>query len=205
MNKSVIKRIICGLLVSIIAISSLFILAENEISKLTFEEKNGNVYFQSNYQEDVDKLLMLKEMEPGKTYQNELEIENNANKNYELFLQIILEDPSNPDAVYLLSKINIKMYYNEKLLFDGTADGLTKSNQSLHLNEMSKLGTLAKKQKAMIKIESTLDPNFWKKSESVTKYFSVISGTGTENDPYIYGKEQDEKPLANAYKAVSYS
>ncbi|MEG0571264.1 MAG: hypothetical protein RR497_06425 [Oscillospiraceae bacterium] len=200
------KKIICFLMTMAICCSFLVVVsAEDGNSKLYFNSQDGKLYYEPQNTAHLDTFLNLQEMSAGTTYKDVLEISNSADRTYELFFQILPDDPTSPDSQFFLKNISMKIFYDDEVLFDGTADALTKTSQSIDLSQMASIGEYKKNQKRILTVEVTLNKDFWQANDSLIKYYPIVDGTGTKTDPYIYSSPQDDKPLTGKYEARTYT
>ncbi len=104
----------------LICLSPVF--AASKENRLYFTGSGNRLYYNSAlYDEDV--FMKHTDMVPGSSYEDELIISNNTRTDYNLYLKVVLKEQSDL-ALELLKNIEMTIYLDGKLLYDGYADGL---------------------------------------------------------------------------------
>lgn len=99
-------------------------------------------------------------MTPGKTFEDELKIENLTNDSYMLYIKIKKESIST-DELELLSNINIVIHNEEKdLLYDGPSTGLEYKVDNQLVDDIIFIGYYEPFTKDNLKVRSTLKKDY---------------------------------------------
>lgn len=99
-------------------------------------------------------------MTPGKTFEDDLKIENLTNNSYMLYIKIKKESISE-DELELLSNINIIIHNEEKeLLYDGPALGLEYKVDNVLVDDTIFIGYYEPYTKDNLKVRSTLKKDY---------------------------------------------
>lgn len=202
MNKKMICLVFTFLLVNTLLCITIL---GTSTSKLYFAESDGKLYYEPQNTQNLDTFMNLENMSVGTTYRNTLEIHNGANREYELFLQILGDSDTSAKTQMFLSKLVMNIYYDGTKIFEGTADALSKSETSIDFKSSTSIGTYKKGDTHEMMVEITPDKDLWEASDTTIRYVSILGGSGTPQDPYVYGKEQSNKPEKGMYEARSYS
>lgn len=168
-----------------------------EPSKLYFSSADGKLYY-NKATTGLNYFLNLEDMYPGQTYIEELDIANEANKTYNLYFQMQPKDFF-PEKLEFLSQINLKIFYEDMVLYEGTAESIfpTKSNVNVK-EEMVSLGRYIPQQAKKLKVEVKLNKEYWDIDKTVTHYYTV-------DDNGEYTIESDTKPTGGKYQIISKS
>lgn len=139
--------------------------AEN---KLYFTNSGNRLYYNSAlYDEDI--FMKHTDMVPGGTYEDELIIANNTRTEYKLYLKVENREQSEV-AMDLLKNIEMTIYLDGKLLYDGYANGLDYSDVGINLQDAIYIGTY--------------QPD--KVNHLVVKTKLNVEYSNTENDEFSY-------------------
>lgn len=99
-------------------------------------------------------------MMPGEIYEDILQIENQTNRNYTMFMQVVEKDGFTEGLPKeLLELIHMKVYYGEELIYDGTALGKDYNGSIRNLQNVISLGKYASGVKSKIRVVLQLDKN----------------------------------------------
>lgn len=159
-----ISAIIIIILISIIGVRA-------ESHKITFEEVNHKlVYYSDLYN---DKFMSHLDMIPGNTYTDSLMIENDTSTNYTIFLKIETIDQS-VDAEELLDNIMMKLYLDDKIIYNGKAKGLDYRNEGINLQDAIMLKTLNKNEKSLLRADIELLPEYSNKENREISYINWV-------------------------------
>lgn len=132
--------------------------------KLTLQEKNGKLLWMPSTPTDnwfMSHLNML----PGESYTDSLTIRNQASKDYSIYMQIMPRANAKHEAQTelqdkLLKYIQMKIYRDGKLIYDGDVTGDGGSGRINDLNDkLYLLGILEEGESSVLKVELTLDKN----------------------------------------------
>ena len=98
-------------------------------------------------------------MLPGSSYTDELIIENGTSTTYRLFFKVIEKNQSDVSN-NLLDYINMKIYLDDSLIYDGKVKGLDYNNNGVNLQEAIEIGDFPGGRRAVMKAETTLSTDY---------------------------------------------
>ncbi len=134
-------------------------------NKLYFKEDGDKLFYdESLIKSDI--FMNHKEFVPGKTYTDKLIIKNGARKDYTLYFKILPKSQSAMEDK-LLSNLNLKVYINNKLIYDGNIKGKNYND----ISNAVELIKLKPREKINFKSEITLNSNY----EDIGNYDSIYS------------------------------
>ena len=112
-------------------------------NRLYFSEIDKKLYYDSNI---LDKNIFMNhiDMVPGKSYHDKLLIENDSNKDYTLYFKVDVKNQSD-DAMDLLENIEMKLYLDNILIYDGGVLGIDYNKTGFNLRDAIKIGNISKK------------------------------------------------------------
>ncbi len=127
-------------------------------NRLYLTENNNRIYYESD---QIDKKVFMNhiDMIPGSNYEDILTIENAANREYKLFFKVSVKEQSNL-ASDLLDYINMQIYLDNKLIYNGKAKGLDYNNVGVNLQDAVLLGDFTKNQKSEMKVITNLSKEY---------------------------------------------
>ena len=137
-------------------------------SKLYFTSSGDRLYYDSN-KFNKDMFMNYDKMIPGEVYDDELIIENDSDTDYVLFFQVIEKQGQDDLANELLDNITMKLYLDDKLIYDGYAKGLDYNDSKIDLQNVIRLGEFKKGYESRLKVEVSLLPSY-SNLDSVTSY-----------------------------------
>jgi len=157
------KKILLGIFILIFGIN--IVNAENT---LEFNETDGKLYYNTDVL-DKETFMDHTDMTPGKEYEDILNIENNSQKTYKLYMKAIKREQSDL-ANELLDNITMKVYLDGELIYDGKASGLDYNNSGVNLQESIYIGEYELGKKQVIKVETMLDLTYENINNEVLSY-----------------------------------
>lgn len=117
-----IKKILFALILYMAACFSIYAAD----AKVYFTESNGRIFY-----EDFDNTFMNhSDIIPGKEYTDYLDIENDTSIEYGLYVKFKNTNNS-ADANDLFDNINMKIYVDDVLVYDGSSRGIVEDNSNL--------------------------------------------------------------------------
>ena len=172
------KKTISIIMLLIIMISFYCVNAKNNV--LYFVKQGNKLVYESDIEENI--FMQHLDMIPGSSYTDELEIENGTNTSYKLYLKVN-EIEQNETADKLLDSIDMKVYLDEELIYDGKAKGIDYSNNGINLQNAIFLKEFESNDKSLLKAEVKL-------SEEYSNKNSVLSKINWE----FYAQYENEQP-----------
>ena len=129
-----------------------------EENKLYFTESDDRIYYKSSL---LDENVFMKhlDMVPGKTFTDELIIENGTNTNYTLYFKVVPRSQSDK-ASLLLENIIMKISIDGKIIYNGKATGLDYSNNGINLQEAILLGDFVPSKESHMVVETMLSTEY---------------------------------------------
>ena len=121
---------------------------------------------------------------PGEVYTNELTIYNDTKNLFTIYLKFFNREQSTA-ANDLIDHLNIKIYNNDSIIYDGKATGVTYDGTNYDLEGAITLGDYQPNSKGIIKFEVVLDPN----------YGNIESNEFSYVDWKFYGQYDDNKKI----------
>lgn len=127
-------------------------------NRLYLTENNNRIYYESD---QIDKKVFMNhiDMIPGSNYEDILTIENAANREYKLFFKVSVKEQSNLASDFL-DYINMQIYLDNKLIYNGKAKGLDYNNVGVNLQDAVLLGNFTKNQKSEMKVITNLSKEY---------------------------------------------
>ena len=127
-------------------------------NKLYFTETDDRLYYKSSLL-DEDVFMKHLDMVPGKTFTDELIIENGTNTLYTLYFKVVPRNQSNK-ANELLENIIMKISIDEKVVYNGKATGLDYSSSGVNLQEAILLGDFTPSKESHMIVETMLSSDY---------------------------------------------
>lgn len=158
------KKILSMLMTLLILGVMYSVKAEN--SRLYFIEKDNKLVYESNIEENV--FMKHIDMLPGSKYTDELEIENGTQNDYTLYLKVE-EVSQNELALELLESIDMKLYLDDRLIYNGKAKGLNYSDDGINLQNAIMLKEFKSKEKSLLRAETKLSEEYSNKNGDLSK------------------------------------
>ncbi len=124
--------------------------------RLTFEKKNGKMVWSKRDESGQNLFMQFENMIPGQIVTDYAIIKNKSNKKYDLYLKIIpIEQSKQLDE--LLELISMKVIFEGKTIYDGSAAGIDYNNGSWNLRKAVKLCMMNPHDESKIKVILSLD------------------------------------------------
>ena len=146
-------------LILLIMITVLTVINVNALNnKLYFTEKDDRLYYDSD---SFDKSIFMEhyDMVPGKVYVDELTIENKTNTTYNLYLKVVnVEQDELADE--LIDNIEMQVYLDDALIYDGYARGLDYTDLGVDLQNAILIGEYAKNKESKLVVHTKLSEDY---------------------------------------------
>ena len=157
-------------------------LVDAKDNRLYFVEEDNKIYYDSSL---LDENVFMKhiDMVPGRSYTDELVIENDTNKVYTLYFKIKPRDQS-IQADELLDNINMKIYLDDVEVYNGKAKGLDYTSSGVNLQNAVLLKKFTKKESSRLKVETSLN----------TDYSDISNNESSYIDWVFYAQYDDDDP-----------
>lgn len=128
------KKILTSLIVAFL----LIINVEATLNELSFEEKNGKLYYDTD-KFDKDIFIAHHDIVPGRKYEDKLVVKNNSKNDYDLYLRVnnVKQDLL---ADELIDNLVMEIYVEGKLVYEGEARGTEYDNNGLQTKKLIYLG-----------------------------------------------------------------
>lgn len=130
---------------------------DHDVKQLSFEKKNGQMTWSSKRESGENWFMSFTDMIPGVKYTDRLNISNKSGKTYDLYMQFLPKEQSEK-LDELLEHITMRVTFQGKTLYEGTAAGKAYQNGSVDLRDVIKLCRLNPKDAAELKVFLQLDP-----------------------------------------------
>lgn len=126
------------IIIFIFTIFSLISIVNASTNRLIFTSaKNRLIYNTSYFDEDI--FMHHTDMIPGSSYTDELIIENKTTTNYKLYLRVVNKKQS-ALSNELLDNIEMIIYLNDNLIYDGYAKGVDYKGTGVNLQDAIYIG-----------------------------------------------------------------
>ena len=149
-------------------------LTKDDYGKLVYENDENSKYF--IYHDD---------MVPGKKFIDVLDIKNETTENVTLYLKAVVENVKSGLEEGLLNNIEMVLYLDDTLIYDGMAKGLDYNNSGINLQDAVMLKEFKKNEKSTIRVE--------------TKLRNEYSNTANKDDIVVnwkfYAQKDNEEPV----------
>jgi hypothetical protein len=173
------KRIFSAIL------ASLFIVAPVSAADNTvyIREADGKVVYEASDGFN-ERFMFHEDMVPGgDAYTDYLTIENGTSNSYDIFFKITAENNS-IKASNLIEHIEMKVYIDDVLFYDGKARGLDYRAQGVNLTDAVKIKNFASGESVHMKVETRLDSTYEDiNNPDTSKTQWHFYATGEEPDP----------------------
>lgn len=158
------KKVLFALVLILLSVS----VVSASDNKLYLTENDNKIYYdKSLYDENL--FMNHLDMVPGSSYTDELLIENATGLDLTLYLQV-LEENQSIDANELLDNISMKIYLDDKLIYDGKVKGLDYKLQGVNLQDSVLLKQFNKNDKSKIRVELNLSKDYSNKNNDDYSY-----------------------------------
>ena len=158
------KKVIIAITI-LISLISINVFAET--NKLYFAENGSNLYYNNDLIDDA--FMKHLDMVPGSSYVDDLLIENGGTKTYKLYFQIKPRKQSSV-ADNLLNHIDMKIYVDNSLIYDGKVTGLDYSKNGINLQNVIEIGSFSPGQIIDMKAYTHLSTNYTNPEEDDLAY-----------------------------------
>ena len=180
-------------------IASLFIVSPVSAAENTvyIREADGKIMYEAS--DGFDERFMFHEgMVPGgETYTDYLTVENGTPDDYDVYFKITAENNS-IKATNLIEHIEMKIYIDDVIFYDGKARGLDYRSQGVNLTNAIKIKTFASGESVTMKVETRLDSTYEDiENPDVSKthwHFYIDNGEEPEEVPPAPVTEDDFTP-----------
>ncbi|MFI3209232.1 MAG: BsaA family SipW-dependent biofilm matrix protein [Eubacteriales bacterium] len=161
--------------------------AEVEEKILYITEEDGKLTYTPS-SPDENWFLSFFNMLPGETYTDTLLIENLCESAYDIYMQAIYKGSQSELAEELLEYISMKVYFNDELIYEGSANG---EDNIGDLFQVIYLGNYENGTTGTIYVELTLD------SDTPMEYAGVLAET---NWQFMIGEETEDEEMEDNYQ-----
>lgn len=164
-----------------IAGSGVFDDSASPVKTLYFRERDGVMSYtpyrtSDGRVEEGNWFMSFTNMIPGGVYKDKLNIENGSFKNYRLYMRIIPRAGQTTIQDELLKKIAMKVYFKDKLIYDGDVTGYHYSGSGNEdMQGLVPLGVYRRGSKDEIRVELVLDPDIGLNDDGTYKYADVLT------------------------------
>lgn len=146
------KRIIFTIIVFFIMLCNI----SASTNTLEFTEKGNELVYNTELYDD-NTFINHQDMIPGKEYKDELIIENKSDTKYRLYLKANNTN-QNEELSNFIKNIEIRIYLDNKLIYEGTADGM--DYKGIDLKESILIGDYEKNKKSKIVVYTKLSEDY---------------------------------------------
>ncbi len=148
------KKLLMILIVIMITFMN-FVYAEEE-NKLFFTSKDDRLYYKAKLL-DSDSFMNYSDMIPGKTYKDKLIIKNESkDTDYTLYFKV-KEVENTKLANELLDNLDMKIYLDDKLIYNGNIRGESYDIGGTNLKDAIKLGEFKTDEEHNLVVETSLN------------------------------------------------
>lgn len=188
------KKLLAMLLMGLLIATPVF--AEENVVSIV-ETDDGKIVY--NAADGFNERFMVHEgMVPGgETYTDYLTVKNDTSKGYEVFFKITSENNS-AKASNLIDHIEMKIYIDDNLFYDGKARGLDYRSQGIDLTDAVLIQYFDPGQSVTMKIETYLDTAYSDIDNPDTSrthwHFYITDGTEPDPDDPITPDEVPPNP-----------
>lgn len=124
-------------------------------SELYFTNNGDRLYYDSKKLED-ETFLNHQDMIPGRTYKDELIIKNGTTVDYMLYFTV-KEVEQSKESKEFLDHIEMKIYIDDRLIYEGYVKGLDYLENGINLQNALKIGEYKPNEEHKMTVETTLD------------------------------------------------
>lgn len=148
---------------------------------LSFTEDGKSLYYDTD-KLDKESLLTYRDLVPGKTFEDKIIISNASNHTCKLYLKVVEKEQS-ALAGDLLKSINMQIYIDEELIYDGNALGLPSNELGVNLQDSVYIGEYPSKKKNTMIVKTELDKTYTNHKNNEESYIEwEFYGQCGEND-----------------------
>ena len=142
--------------------------AKDDVFYMT--KQKDSVYYDERF---IDSSLLEVEVDTTKdnTYETSFQIENATGEDQKLYL---LMDSKSEDGTFneLLESVAVRVTYQDKVVYDGSAAIFNDSGESSELNGFVFLGDIEKSQGGLLNIAFNVSDDYYKESNNTFAYVS---------------------------------
>ena len=149
------RKIFAILFASIIIATPVF---AEEKNRVYVYEKDEKIYYDSKQFDD--RFMVHENMVPGDSYSDTLVVENGTSYEHDIYFKIELDETNTTNAKDLLDYISMKVYINDKLLYDGKAKGEDYTSKGVDLTDAVFIKRFAAHESISMRVETHFDENF---------------------------------------------
>ena len=149
------RKIFAILFASIIIATPVF---AEEKNRVYVYEKDEKIYYDSKQFDD--RFMVHENMVPGDSYSDTLVVENGTSYEHDIYFKIELDETNTTNAKDLLDYISMKVYINDKLLYDGKAKGEDYTSNGVDLTDAVFIKRFAAHESISMRVETHFDENF---------------------------------------------
>lgn len=176
------KKIIAAIIASLFIVAPVSAIDENTVY---IRNVDGKVVYEAP--DGFDERFMVHEnMTPGgETYTDYLVVKNDTSKKYEIFFKISAED-NTPKAEVLIDHIEMRIFIDDNLFYDGKARGLDYRGKGINLTDAVSLGDFPSGRSIRMRIETNLDATYEdieNPDTSKTHWHFYVTDAEPEPDP----------------------
>ena len=173
------KKIFVALLASIIITTPVF---AEEKNKVYVYEQDEKIYYDSKF---FDNRFMVHEnMVPGDSFSDTLVVENGTSYEHDIYFKIALDESNTNNAKDLLDYIDMKVYVNDALFYDGKAKGKDYRGEGVDLTGAVLIKRFAAHESVSMRVETHFDEN----------YEDIDNHDAARTHWLFYLSDQPEKP-----------
>ena len=152
-------------------------------NKLYFVEENNKLVYETG--KDSNIFMQHLDMIPGSTYTDEMKIQNGTKKDYTLYLKVEEQEQS-VVANELLDNINMVVYLNENVVYDGKIKGIDYRNVGVNLQDAVLLKKMVSNEEVLLKVDLKLDEKYDNKNgNDFSKINWLFYAQYEDNNPVI--------------------
>ena len=150
-------------------------------NKLYFSNVGNKLYYDSTRFEEARFMYHI-EMSPGNTFRDQLLIENSSSLPYDLYFQVIPIVQSEI-ADELLEYIDMKIYLDGVLMYDGKVTGKDYSEDDVHLRQVVYIGEYLPGKESLMTVDLAFSPEYAAGEEVWSRIDWKFWGVGEHKDP----------------------
>ena len=149
------KKIFVALLASIIIATPVF---AEEKNKVFVYEQDEKIYYDSKQFDD--RFMVHENMVPGDSYSDELVVENGTSYEHDIYFKVALDDANTENAKDLLDYIDMKVYVNDALFYNGKAKGKDYRGEGVDLTDAVLIKRFAAHESVSMRVETHFDESY---------------------------------------------
>ncbi len=182
------KKIVISLLTIILLIPISIYAKDN---KLSFKESGNRLYYKSSlFDENI--FMHHTDMIPGSSYTDTIVIENKTKTDYKLYLKVVEKEQSNL-ANELLENIEMMIYLDGKLLYEGYAKGLDYNSDGINLQNAIYIGEYKIDNISVLEVKTRLIPEYSNTDNNEFSYIDWKFIANYEDDLIVINPDTGDK------------